>query len=217
MAELNVIFLGAPGSGKGTQATRFAERHRIPHISTGDMLRAAVREGTPLGREVEGFISRGGLVPDATVITLLVERLARPDATGGGVLDGFPRTLPQAEALDRMLAEHGQRLKRVVAIEVPEEALVGRLVGRRSCPKCGAPYHVQFKRPKLAGVCDSCGTELIQRNDDTEATVRERFETYRRQTAPLCDYYQRQGMLRRVSGEGEVEEIAKRVEEAVAG
>ncbi len=215
-SEKNWILLGAPGAGKGTQAQRLIEKHHVPQISTGDMLREAKRAGTPLGKEAESYMSRGALVPDELVIKLIAERLAKPDAKVGFILDGFPRTVAQAEALDRVLANLGRKLTRVVAIEVPEEVLVPRLTGRRSCPKCGAPYHVMFNPPKKADTCDQCQSKLVQRPDDNEATVKNRLETYRKQTAPLIDYYRAKGLLSEVSGEGEVGAITKRVEDAVS-
>jgi adenylate kinase len=216
VGDRNWILLGAPGAGKGTQAQRLIEQYRLPQISTGDMLREAKRAGTPLGKKAAEYMDRGALVPDELVIGLMAERLDQADAREGFILDGFPRTVPQAEALERVLAERGRKLSRVVAINVPEEVLVPRLTGRRSCPKCGAPYHVMFKPPKQDGVCDLDGTKLIQRDDDTEVTVRKRLATYRNQTAPLIAYYGKKGVLREVDGQGELQAVAARLEEALS-
>jgi adenylate kinase len=213
--ERNWILLGAPGAGKGTQAQRLIDAYRLPQISTGDMLREAKRAGSALGKQAAEFMDHGALVPDHLVIGLIAERLEQPDARGGFILDGFPRTVAQAEALERVLGEHGRALSRVVAIVVPEEILVPRLTGRRSCPKCGAPYHVLFKAPKLTGTCDLDGTALIQRADDTEATVRTRLENYRNQTAPLIAYYRAKGIVREVDGQGELDAVAARMQEAL--
>ncbi|HEY3353302.1 MAG TPA: adenylate kinase [Polyangia bacterium] len=216
MGDRNWILLGAPGAGKGTQAQRLIDTYRLPQISTGDMLREAKRAGTALGKQAAGYMDRGALVPDELVIGLIAERLDQPDAQQGFILDGFPRTVPQAEALGQVLAERGRQLTRVVAIEVPEAVLVPRLTGRRSCPKCGAPYHVMFKPPVKEGLCDVDGTALVQRADDTEVTVRARLETYRNQTAPLIAYYRAKGLLREVDGQGELGAVFQRVQEALA-
>jgi adenylate kinase len=216
MGERNWILLGAPGAGKGTQAQRLIDTYRLPQISTGDMLRDAQRAGTPLGKQAAEYMNRGALVPDDLVIGLIAERLDQADAKAGFVLDGFPRTVPQAEALERVLGERARTITRVVAIDVPEDVLVPRLTGRRSCPKCGAPYHVMFKAPARPGVCDACGTGLVQRGDDTEVTVRKRLETYRKQTAPLIEFYGLRGVLRQVNGEGALLEVGERMEEALA-
>ncbi len=193
--ERNVVLLGAPGSGKGTQAERIVARYGLPHVSTGDMLRAAIARGSELGREAKGFMDRGELVPDEVVIGIVHERLAKPDARRGFLLDGFPRTLPQAERLDAMLAEEGRALTHVVLIDVPEEELVRRISGRRTCPGCGKLYHVYYDPPLSEGVCDVCGSELAQRADDNEETAHRRLKVYRRDTEPVIEYYRTRSVL----------------------
>lgn len=208
---MRVVLLGPPGSGKGTQATVLVERLRAPQISTGDMLRGAVAAGTPLGREAKGYMDRGALVPDGVIIGLVRERLAAPDCARGYILDGFPRTVAQAEALSSTLAELGTPLDCVLSLEVPGEAVVARIAGRRTCRACGRMYHVQFSPSREAGVCDACGGETIQRADDQEETVRRRLQVYAEQTAPLEAYYERQGILRRIPGTGGIAEVTSRM------
>ncbi|HSE03334.1 MAG TPA: adenylate kinase [Methylomirabilota bacterium] len=210
-----VIFLGAPGAGKGTQARRLAADSGVPQVATGDMLREAVAGGTPLGREAKRHMDQGALVPDEVVIGLVDERLARPDAAGGYVLDGFPRTLAQAEALDALLRRRGQELDRVVFFDVSRDELLRRLTGRRICRGCGAAFHLVSAPPKVAGRCDECGGELYQRDDDAESTVTRRLDVYQTQTAPLLDYYRQRGLLVRVPGEGPVERVAAAIRRAV--
>ena len=203
---MRIILLGPPGAGKGTQAKLLIERLRVPQISTGDMLRAAVEAGTPLGLEAQGIMARGGLVPDAVIIGLVRERLQASDCARGFILDGFPRTPAQAEALEALLSDLGVKLDHVLCLEVPNEALVERIAGRRTC-KCGAMSHVRFSPSKAAGRCDACGAETFQRDDDREETVRRRLEVYDAQTAPLIRFYQQRGLLRRIPGTGEIAEI----------
>ncbi len=210
-----VIFLGAPGAGKGTQARRLAAEAGVPQVATGDMLREAVAEGTPLGREAKRYMDSGALVPDDVVIGLVDERLARPDAAGGYVLDGFPRTVAQAEALDGLLTRRGQGLDRVIFFDVSRPELIRRLTGRRICRQCGAAFHLVSAPPSVAGRCDQCDGELYQREDDAEATVARRLDVYETQTAPLLDYYRRRGLLVRVAGEGAMEQVADRIRKAV--
>ena len=210
-----VIFLGAPGAGKGTQARRLAGEAGAPQVATGDMLREAVAEGTPLGREAKRYMDSGALVPDDVVIGLVDERLARSDAGAGYVLDGFPRTVAQAEALDALLRRRRQELDRVIFFDVSRDELIRRLTGRRICRKCGTAFHLVSAPPKAAGRCDQCGGELYQREDDAEATVVRRLDVYQTQTAPLLDYYRQRGLLARVAGEGPVEEVADRIRTAV--
>jgi adenylate kinase len=213
--SLRVIFLGPPGAGKGTQADELAREWRVPHIATGDMLREAAARGTRLGLEAKRYMDTGALVPDDVVIGLVDERLAEPDAAGGAVLDGFPRTVAQAEALDRLLTARGGEIDRVVFFDVARPELLRRLTGRRICRKCGTSYHVAFLPPRTAGVCDRCGGELYQRDDDTETAVAKRLDVYATQTAPLLDYYRGRGILSTVSGEGAVTDITAAIRSAV--
>ncbi|MFZ2448374.1 MAG: adenylate kinase [Syntrophobacteraceae bacterium] len=213
---MNIILLGPPGAGKGTQAKRLIEKYHIPQVSTGDMLRAALKEGTPLGLEAKKYMDQGGLVPDSVVIGLVKERIQKPDAKNGYMLDGFPRTAGQAVELDKILGELGQKIDHVVSVEVPNSELLGRLTGRRTCRACGAGFHVMFDPPKKDGVCDKCGGELYQRSDDNEVTVNSRLETYEAQTKPLIDYYQNLGKLRRINGVGKMDDILTRIQ-AVLG
>jgi len=210
-----VIFLGAPGAGKGTQARRLAAEAGVPQVATGDMLREAVAEGTRLGLEAKRYMDSGALVPDEVVIGLVDERLAKPDAAGGYVLDGFPRTVAQAEALDGLLERRRQQLDRVIFFDVSRPELIRRLTGRRICRQCGAAFHLVSAPPKAAGRCDQCGGELYQREDDAEATVTRRLDVYETQTAPLLDYYLRRGLLVRVAGEGAMDDVADRIRRAV--
>lgn len=204
---MNLILLGPPGAGKGTQAKQVAEQYGIPQISTGDILRQAVKDGTALGREAQGYMERGDLVPDKVVIGIIEERLTQPDCQAGYVLDGFPRTEVQANALAESLGRQGSAIDHVVNIEVSDEELIRRLTGRRTCKECQEPYHVTFSPPEREGVCDKCGGELIQRKDDEEETIRTRLGVYREQTAPLVAYYENQGLLRTVVGTGAIQEI----------
>jgi len=209
--QRNLILLGAPGAGKGTQAQRLASRFGIPQISTGDMLRAARREGTPLGKKAEGFMNAGQLVPDEVVIGLVEERLGKADAKDGFILDGFPRTIPQAQALDGVLKHLGRDAISVVNVTVPEATLIDRLGGRLSCPKCGASYHVKFTPPKHEGACDNDGTTLTARADDRPEAISQRLHEYHEKTAPLVDYYKKAGVLRAVDGVGELEVVLGRI------
>ena len=208
---MNIILLGPPGAGKGTQAKMLVEQYGIPQISTGDILRAAVKEGTQLGKEAKSYMDQGGLVPDSVVIGIVEERIQQPDCEKGYMLDGFPRTVPQAEALDGMLKNLTSQIDHVVSIEVEKEELVKRLTGRRTCRDCGAGFHVMFDPPEQEGVCDKCGGELYQRDDDNVATVTSRLEVYGDQTLPLIDYYQGQGKVRPIDGVGEIKEIFSRI------
>jgi adenylate kinase len=213
---VRVILLGPPGAGKGTQAGNIASTYGIPHISTGDILRANVREGTPLGLQAKTFMDAGDLVPDDVIIGMVGDRLEQPDAAQGFLFDGFPRTVPQAEALDRLLQERGQPLDVVLRLAVDEDEVVSRLTGRRTCTGCGAVFHVTHQPPATEGVCDACGGELVQREDDREDVVRNRLEVYRRSTEPLEEFYWNRGLLRDVEAVGTVDEVAERAAAVLA-
>lgn len=215
MAGIRVVLLGPPGAGKGTQAKLLQEMFDACQISTGDILRKAVAEKTPLGQEAADYIKRGALVPDAVILNLVAERVREKDCEKGFVLDGFPRTIAQADGLQKMLKPLGLQLDRVLSVHVPTEVIVERLSGRRTCKECGAMYHVVFGPSKKAGVCDKCGGSLYQREDDREETIAARLKVYENQTAPLIKYYQEQGLLREIDGVGSVEEIRHRVIEAL--
>ena len=204
---MRLIFLGPPGAGKGTQARALAQEWGVPQIATGEMLREAVAAGTPLGREAQRIMERGALVPDDVMIGLIAERLRQPDAARGFILDGFPRTIAQAEALDRLLEDLGAGLDAVVYFDVAQPELLRRLTGRRLCRRCQAAFHQVSAPPRRDGVCDRCGGDLHQRDDDREDTVRTRLEVYGRQTAPLLDYYRGRGLLATINGEGGIEAI----------
>jgi len=204
---MNLILLGPPGVGKGTQAKLLIERFGIPQISTGDILRAAVKGLTPMGVKAKGFMDSGALVPDAVVIGIVEERLAQPDCATGFILDGFPRTVAQADALKQVLSGLGLAIDHVVSLSVDQDELLKRLTGRRACQGCGAVYHVDFAPPKNSGICDACSGELYQREDDKEATILHRLQVYQEQTAPLIAYYDSCGLLRSVNGLGTVEGI----------
>jgi adenylate kinase len=207
---VRVILLGPPGAGKGTQAVRIAEAFGIPHISTGDILRANVREGTDLGREAKRYMDAGDLVPDDVIMGMVGDRLAEPDAAEGFLFDGFPRTVPQAQALEDLLIEREQPLDVVVRLAVDQAEVVERLTGRRTCTNCGSVFHVTANPPATEGVCDNCGGELVQRDDDTEDVVLNRLEVYRSQTEPLEYFYWQRGLLRDVEAVGSVDEVAER-------
>lgn len=214
---MRLVLLGPPGAGKGTQARRLARERDVPHIATGDMLREAVAAGTPLGLRARQYMEQGALVPDDVIVGLIGERLEQPDAKRGFILDGFPRTLPQAAALDRLLGERGQALDAVVVFDVSEAELLRRLTGRRVCPACQTAYHLASNPPREAGRCDRCGAALVQRDDDTEATVRRRLAVYAEQTAPLLDHYRRRGLLRTVRGEGPIDGVQAALRAALDG
>lgn len=208
---MKIIFLGAPGAGKGTQAEVISEKFNIPTISTGNIIREALRNGTEMGLKAKAYTEAGKLVPDDVVIGIIKERLAKDDCTDGFILDGFPRTIPQAEALETM----GISIDKVVSIEVPDENIMERMTGRRVCGKCGASYHLMFKKPLKDGVCDSCGSELVQRKDDAPETVADRLKVYHDQTEPLKDYYSKLNKLELVEGLGSVSEITERILKAL--
>ncbi|RMH39321.1 MAG: adenylate kinase [Deltaproteobacteria bacterium] len=210
-----LVLMGPPGAGKGTQAKKLVARYGIPQLSTGDMLRAARKSGSELGQKVAAIMDAGGLVPDDVVIALIEDRLGNPDAAAGAILDGFPRTVAQAEALDAMLARRGKRVDAVLAIDVPDDEVVRRNAGRRSCPVCGATYHVEFKPPRSPGVCDADGTALVQREDDKPDRIRARLEAYHRQTAPVLGYYEPKGIVRSIDGVGDIDAVFDRLVAAI--
>lgn len=212
-----ILLMGPPGAGKGTQAALLVEKFRIPHISTGDMFRAAVKEGTPLGLEAKRYMDAGGLVPDSVTIGIVKERLAKPDCKEGFILDGFPRTLEQAAALDTTLTELGVKLTRVVNITVPDDELVRRMTGRRICKGCGATYHVAFNPPATADRCDKCGGEIFQRADDKEETVAKRLEVYQAQTQPLIGYYREKGLYTEIDGRQAIDAVLAAIDTSLRG
>jgi adenylate kinase len=214
---VRLIFLGPPAAGKGTQARRLAAEGGIPHISTGDMLRAAVKAGSYLGREAKRYMDRGALVPDDVMIGIIRERLQKADSARGFILDGFPRTIAQAEALAELLASMGKPLARVINMEVPVEEVLRRMSGRLTCQNCGTMFNLILNPPKVSGRCDCCGGLLVQRADDRVETVHERLAIYRESTQPLVEYYRARGLLKTVDGTGTIDDIAKRILEAVGG
>ncbi len=208
---MNIVFLGPPGAGKGTQAKILVEKYGIPQISTGDMLREHVAKGTELGKKAKEYMDKGQLVPDEIILGMVKERLSQPDAQKGFILDGFPRTVAQAEALDKMLEEMGKKLEFALALIVPDDELVMRITGRRTCKNCGAMYHIKFKPPKEDNKCDKCGGELYQRPDDNEETVRNRLKVYHEMTEPLIEYYRKKGILYEIDGTKSIEEITQQI------
>ena len=204
---MKLLIMGRPGAGKGTQAVNIREYYNIPHISTGDMFRAAIKNQTKLGLEAKSYMDKGALVPDEVTIGIVEERLLAEDCKDGFLLDGFPRTIAQAEALDAFLKKNGIKLDAVLDVNVPQEILVRRMVGRRVCKNCGATFHVEFNAPKVEGICDNCGSPLIQRADDTEATAKNRLTVYDNQTAPLLEFYKKQNILKTVDGDQPLDKV----------
>ena len=204
---MKIIMLGAPGAGKGTQAKKIAAKYAVPHISTGDIFRANIKEGTELGLKAKQYMDQGLLVPDEVTIGMLLDRIHQADCNGGFILDGFPRTIPQAESLTRALAETGEAIDFAIDVDVPDANIVNRMGGRRACLKCGATYHVEFAPPKTENICDVCGAELVLRDDDKPETVKKRLDVYHEQTQPLIDYYKESGVLKDVDGTVDLEDV----------
>lgn len=208
---MKIIMLGAPGAGKGTRAAMIAENYKIPHISTGDIFRANIKNGTELGKEAKGYMDQGLLVPDELTVKILLDRVAQEDCQNGYVLDGFPRTIPQAEVLDQELSKLGDKVDYAIDVDVSDDVIVNRMAGRRACLKCGATYHVAHVPPQQEGICDKCGSELVLRDDDAPETVKHRLEVYHEQTQPLIDFYAQKGILKSVDGTGEVKDALKEI------
>jgi adenylate kinase len=204
---MKIIMLGAPGAGKGTQAQMIADKYNIPHISTGDIFRANIKNGTELGKKAKEYMDKGLLVPDELTVELLLDRVAQDDCKNGYVLDGFPRTIPQADVLDKELTKLGDHVDYAVNVDVPDENIVRRMSGRRACLKCGATYHIEHIPPKTDGVCDKCGSELVQREDDKPETVMNRLKVYHDQTQPLIEYYENKNILKTVDGTKDMKEV----------
>ena len=204
---MKIIMLGAPGAGKGTQAKMIAEKFAIPHISTGDIFRANIKNGTELGKKAKEYMDKGQLVPDELTVQILLDRVANDDCKNGYVLDGFPRTIPQADVLDKELTKLGDKVDFAINVDVPDENIVRRMSGRRACLKCGATYHIEHIPPKQEGICDKCGSELVQRDDDKPETVQNRLSVYHEQTQPLIDYYNKKNILKSVDGTKDMQEV----------
>ena len=204
---MKIIMLGAPGAGKGTQAKKIAEKYQIPHISTGDIFRSNIKEGPELGMKAKAYMDQGGLVPDELTIGMLMDRIQKDDCKNGYVLDGFPRTIPQAESLTNALNERNQKIDYAVNVDVPDENIVNRMSGRRACLSCGATYHIVYKPSKVEGICDVCGDKLVLRDDDKPETVKKRLSVYHDQTQPLIDYYKEAGVLANVDGTQDMEKV----------
>ena len=204
---MKIIMLGAPGAGKGTQAKKISEKYQIPHISTGDIFRSNIKEGTELGRKAKGYMDQGALVPDELTIGMLIDRIQKEDCNDGYVLDGFPRTIPQAESLKKAISEMGQKIDSAINVDVPDENIINRMSGRRACISCGATYHIVYNPSKVSNVCDVCGAELVLRDDDKPETVKKRLSVYHDQTQPLIDYYGKDGVLVNVDGTQELSKV----------
>ncbi len=208
---MKIVMLGAPGAGKGTQAKMIADKYEIPHISTGDIFRANIKNGTELGKEAKTYMDQGALVPDELTVRILLDRVVKADCTNGYVLDGFPRTIPQAEVLDAKLSEMNEKIDYAINVDVPDENIVRRMSGRRACVNCGATYHLVHVPPKKEGICDKCGNELILRDDDKEETVKNRLKVYHDQTQPLIDFYTAKGVLKSVDGTVDMMDVFKAI------
>ena len=204
---MKIIMLGAPGAGKGTQAEMICEKYKLPHISTGDIFRANIKNGTELGKEAKQYMDKGLLVPDELTVKILLDRVAKDDCKDGYVLDGFPRTIPQAEVLDKELTKLGDKVDFAINVDVPDENIINRMGGRRACVNCGATYHVQFAPPAKENICDKCGSTLILRDDDKPETVKNRLDVYHKQTQPLIEYYGNKGILKEVDGTVSMNEV----------
>ena len=210
---MKIIMLGAPGAGKGTQAKKIAEKYHIPHISTGDIFRANIKNGTELGKKAKTYMDQGLLVPDELTVDLVIDRVGQDDCKDGYILDGFPRTIPQAECLDAALEKRGEKVDFAINVEVPDENIVNRMSGRRACVGCGATYHIKYNQTKLDGVCDACGEKLVLRDDDKPETVQKRLGVYHDQTQPLIDYYTKSGVLKEVDGTVDMEDVFQAIVE----
>ncbi len=210
---MRIIMLGAPGAGKGTQAKKIAEKYGVPHVSTGDIFRANIKAGTELGMKAKQFMDQGLLVPDEVTIGMLLDRIHQDDCEKGYVLDGFPRTIPQAESLTKALAEAGEAIDYAIDVDVPDSNIVNRMSGRRACLKCGATYHIEFAPPAKEGICDVCGSELVLRDDDKPETVQKRLTVYHDQTQPLIDYYKKAGVLHSVDGTQSMDDVFRSITE----
>ena len=210
---MKIIMLGAPGAGKGTQAKKIAEKYHIPHISTGDIFRANIKNGTELGKKAKTYMNQGLLVPDELTVDLVIDRVGQDDCKDGYILDGFPRTIPQAECLDAALEKRGEKVDFAINVEVPDENIVNRMSGRRACVGCGATYHIKYNPTKVDGVCDACGEKLVLRDDDKPETVQKRLGVYHDQTQPLIDYYTKSGVLKEVDGTVDMEDVFQAIVE----
>lgn len=204
---MKIIMLGAPGAGKGTQAKKLAEKYQIPHISTGDIFRANIKQQTELGKQAKSYMDQGMLVPDELTVALVVDRIEQKDCENGFILDGFPRTIPQAESLDEALQKKGEKIDYAINVDVPDENIVNRMSGRRACVECGATYHLQHKPTKTEGICDACGSKIVQRDDDKPETVQKRLQVYHEQTQPLIEYYNNKKLVVDVDGTRDIEDI----------
>ena len=212
---MKIIMLGAPGAGKGTQADMITKKYNVPHISTGDIFRANIKNGTELGKKAKGYMDQGLLVPDSLVVDLVIDRIHQDDCKEGYVLDGFPRTIPQAEALDAALAAENEEIDVAIDVEVPDDNIVNRMSGRRACLKCGATYHIVYNAPKTEGVCDNCGSELVQREDDKPETVLNRLSVYHKETQPLIDYYNQKGKVAEIDGTQDLNAVFADIEKVL--